>query len=232
MSAFNEELEDVIAGQEPIALVHWMMEQRLLKNEKICACGETCSFASYKRSVDECAWRCYNKRCNEYKKYVSIRSNSWFEKFSLSLRRILKIIFNYSIKQTRHSIISSTGMNKETVFKIINSLIELIPETDFSENKFGGPGMIIQIDETMLNHAVKNHRKCSPLNKTDALIIVECLSRARRIYSCMISDKKTEALIPIKLSQVASNSKIYTDEHRSYSPLMSFLLGIVQFPQV
>ncbi|KAI5153612.1 hypothetical protein ENBRE01_3210 [Enteropsectra breve] len=187
--------------------------------KKICACGETCSFASYKRSVDECAWRCYNKTCNEYKKYVSIRSNSWFEKFSLSLRRILKIIFKYSIKQTRHSIISSTGMNKETVFKIINSLIELIPETDFSENKFGGPGMIVQIDETMLNHAVKNHRGRSPLNKTDALVIVECTSRARRIYAFVISEKKADTLIPRSILMSIVHIAI----------LMSFLLSIVQF---
>ncbi|KAI5152406.1 hypothetical protein ENBRE01_2805 [Enteropsectra breve] len=79
--------------------------------------------------------------------------------------------------------------------------------------------MIVQIDETMLNHAAKNHRGHSPLNKTHALIIVECSSRARRIYACVISDKKAETLIPIILSQVASNSKIYTDEHHSYSRL-------------
>ncbi|KCZ74977.1 hypothetical protein H311_04052, partial [Anncaliia algerae PRA109] len=31
--------------------------------------------------------------------------------------------------------------------------------TNFSNNKLGGPGKIIQVDETMLNYKCKSHRE-------------------------------------------------------------------------
>ncbi|KCZ80575.1 hypothetical protein H312_02032, partial [Anncaliia algerae PRA339] len=39
--------------------------------------------------------------------------------------------------------------------------------------KLGGFGILIEIDETMMNFKVKSHRGRSPSNKTDALCFVE-----------------------------------------------------------
>lgn len=37
--------------------------------------------------------------------------------------------------------------------------------------KLGGPGRIIQIDETMMNYKCKSHRGRSNDNKTDAIVL-------------------------------------------------------------
>ncbi len=78
---------------------------------------------------------------------------------------------------------------------------------------------MVQIDETMLNYKAKSHRGRSPSNKTDSLCIVEVDTRITRAYATVLNDKKVSTLIPIICSQVASNSVIWTDEHRSYSNL-------------
>ncbi|KAG0441742.1 hypothetical protein DMUE_0827 [Dictyocoela muelleri] len=71
----------------------------------------------------------------------------------------------------------------------------------------------------MLNYKCKSHRCRSPENRTDALCIIEVGSRILRVFATVIPDKKSESLVPIIMKQVAPNSKIWTDEHRSYSCL-------------
>ncbi|MGL5706893.1 MAG: transposase, partial [Aeromonas sp.] len=97
-----------------------------------------------------------------------------------------------------------------------------MPIPDFSNNKLGGPGRIVQIDETMLNFKCKSHRGRSPNNRTDALCVVEVSSGIQRVFATIIPDKKAQTLVPIICSQVASNSIIWTDEHRSYSSLSCY----------
>ncbi|KCZ73838.1 hypothetical protein H311_05202, partial [Anncaliia algerae PRA109] len=58
--------------------------------------------------------------------------------------------------------------------------------------------------------------------KSDSLCIVEVETKIIRAYSTIIPDKKESTIVPIICSQVASNSRIWTDEHKSYSNLNSF----------
>ncbi|KCZ75988.1 hypothetical protein H311_03023 [Anncaliia algerae PRA109] len=72
-----------------------------------------------------------------------------------------------------HQIKSCLDISCNTIEKIIKKLIQNLPQTDFSNNKLGGPVFIIQVDEAMLNYKAKSHRGRSPGNKTDAICIVE-----------------------------------------------------------
>ena len=87
------------------------------------------------------------------------------------------------------------------------------------DDKFGGYGNIVQIDETMLNYKCKSHRRRSSSNRTDALCIVEVRHGIKRAYACIIPNKESATLIPIIQKYVYSGSVIWTDEHRSYGKL-------------
>ncbi|KCZ79047.1 hypothetical protein H312_03566 [Anncaliia algerae PRA339] len=67
-------------------------------------------------------------------------------------------MIKYLTRQQISSITLFFKRNKSLILKIIKMFKERIPETDFSSNKLGGPGSIVQIDETMLNYKCKNHR--------------------------------------------------------------------------
>lgn len=69
----------------------------------------------------------------------------------------------------RYSIIIASLISQGTVWKILNKLVGLMPDTNFLENKLGGPGFVVQIDETMLNYKCKSHRGRNPKNETGAL---------------------------------------------------------------
>ncbi|KCZ77900.1 hypothetical protein H311_01083 [Anncaliia algerae PRA109] len=204
-------------------LAYFCMDNGFLKKEMFCQiCNHALKLVPYKRSKDELAWRCMHKICSRYKLYTSIRSNSFFDQFDTSLGVIIRIIVKYSTRQPMYSIKNSMSVGERTIERVIKALIAKIPSPDFSSNKLGGPRKIVQIDETILNYKCKSHRGRSPSNKTDSLCIIEFENKITRVFATCIPNKKAETLIPIICRQVASNSIIWTDEHRSYNSLHSF----------
>jgi hypothetical protein len=100
---------------------------------------------------------------------------------------------------------------KNTVISIFNKFIEKLPTIDFSLNKLGGLGKVVQTDETKLNFKCKSHSGRLPSNKTDALCIVELGEHIQRIFACTIPNKLALTLIPIVCSQVESGCTIWTE---------------------
>ncbi|KAG0435899.1 hypothetical protein DMUE_4485 [Dictyocoela muelleri] len=81
----------------------------------------------------------------------------------------------------------------------------------------------------MLNYKIKSHRGKAPTNRgkaptnrTDALCIIELENEIKRVFACIIPDKREMTIVPIICSQVAFNTTIWTDEHRAYSNLKEF----------
>lgn len=204
-------------------LINFLQDCQLLKREHNCRqCNQLCTFAQYKRSIDDFSWRCMNRLCAHYKNYYSIRLCSFFAGFSIQLKDVLKVILKYSVRQPLYSIILNLDISDFTIKKIIKKLTLLIPAPNFENAKLGGPGRRVEIDETMLNFKAKSHRGRSPLNKSDALCIVEVGNRIMRAFACIIPDKSAATLIPIITSQVANGSVIWTDEMRSYGLLRNY----------
>ncbi|KCZ80017.1 hypothetical protein H312_02574 [Anncaliia algerae PRA339] len=92
-------------------------------------------------------------------------------------------------------------------------------EPNFENNKLGGPGLIVQIDESMLNFKCKSHRDKAVSNKTNALCIVEVKNGITRAFATFIFNKYMKTLLPNIASQVIPGSIFYTDEHKSYASL-------------
>ena len=217
-----DEFEVVIFEKNPRELINFAMEINIIKKARVCwECISSMQLKNYARSVDRCAWRYMTTKCKNYKNF-SVRELSFFDRLKISLRKILRIIVRYSCLGSRTSLIRGINIDKKTHLKIFSKLVDLIPRTNFENNKLGGPGVIIQIDETMLNYKCKSHRGRSPTNKTDALCIVEFKDKITRVFASIIPNKKQETIVPIICAQVASNSIIWTDEHKSYSCLSKF----------
>lgn len=214
------ELENIAHTNDEYKLISVLFGLDLLKKEFRCpGCTNYCNLNKYKKNTDCYGWRCQVRSCSKFKEYFSIRSGSFFEGFNSSLKNILLVLIKYASRQPIYSINSSSALGKRTISKIIKKIINMIPAPDFSNAKLGGPGSIVQVDETMLNYKCKSHRGRSPANRSDALSIVECRDSIIKCFATIIPDKKASTIIPILVDQIAHGSTIYTDEHRSYSQL-------------
>ncbi len=168
------------------------------------------NLVDYKRNMDKFAWRCMNSKCGDYKKYFSIRDNSFFSDMKIDFVIIFRIIGKYLCKLPQNCIINSIeSVYRSTIQKLVKKLVSTIPKPDFTERKLGGLGKIIQADETMLNYKCKFHRGRSPGNRTDALVIVEVVdSTVSRVYATTISNKSASPPLSFFLPLAVSGSGV------------------------
>ncbi|KCZ79759.1 hypothetical protein H312_02842 [Anncaliia algerae PRA339] len=147
-------LEEFLIKSENLAIIHYLMEINLLKRNyqyKICniasnlvkfwiKCirfprGESNTLdPKFSKNIDKHAWRCLNPNCGNYKNYFSIRIESFFINFKLSLKDVLKVAIRYACRQQMISITKSIEFSEKIVQSIINKLVLLMPVTDFSFN--------------------------------------------------------------------------------------------------
>lgn len=203
--------------------IMWMMDNSLLQKSPNCmSCNEALNMKETKRNKDGLGWRCYNKLCLKYGQWVSIRVGSFFANFSLDLQEILKAIYFWSTSSLQSDILKHVDINKNVLTKLKSLLIAEI-RNYYSRNPIilGGPGKIVQIDETMLNHKIKAHRGRGPKHQCWALCIVDCSFKPSKGFATIIKDKSKDTILPIINEVVRTGSIIHTDEAKVYNCLKS-----------
>lgn len=226
------DLEDNLTIKSKEETVTYMMELSLLRRTLTCdgICKSPMKLEKSLRYTDGVSWRCYTKGCDGYQKRTSVRKFSFFDGFCIEMSLVLKVLLRWVGGQQRSSIINTLNLTEPTLRKVFTKLIVLMNIDNKKQPKLGGPGYVVQIDETMLNYKVKSHRGRSAYNKSDALCIVEVKDNmVKKVWAQVIENKKIETIIPIILEKVVPGSTIYTDEHKSYSVLgkLGFLHGHV-----
>ena len=208
-------------------IINFLFINDLLACEMFCEeCNCSLVLKKYSKIKDGISWQCIFSECQFYRKMISIRKYSFFDKFNLSIIDIILVLLSWSNDEPQHCIINEYEIDHRTYKKIIYKFLNLI--TPEESRKLGGLGKIVQVDETSLNHGMKNHRGRSPLNKTDALCIIEFDSYITRAFACVISDKKAstekEALAIVwsveKLKVYLANKFIIKTDHSALVWLM------------
>jgi hypothetical protein len=177
-------------------LLYFLIPQFLMYNNLIfsgllCdACGGLMNLKNCFKVKDGIAWECTVSFCRKYRRKISIRKNSFSEKFNLTILEIIKILIKWACDQPQHSIIKQMEIDPKTYREIILSFLDITEAYDNDVNKFGGPGKIVHVDETGLDFKVKSHRGRAPENKTDALCIIEYdTSITRAFFLCHFRQK-------------------------------------------
>lgn len=71
--------EEFLIKNDEKTILYYLMELNLIKRELICLkCCVATKLVKYTRNIDKFAWRCLTKNCGDYKKYFSVRYNSFF----------------------------------------------------------------------------------------------------------------------------------------------------------
>lgn len=202
-------------------VVYWCFNNHLLIGSRCCeVCRRPMTLKKSLRTKDVLVWRCLNYLCSCYTFHFSIRDGSVFEKWTTDLRIILKAIYMWTtgmqaVDIIKHVKISESGFLK--LRSLLHSKILLFFEK--SPISLGGPGKIVQVDETMLNHKVKAHRGRAPREQVWALGIVDCSYKPAKGFMCLIENKSAEVIMPIIKKHVREGSIIYTDEAKVYMKL-------------
>ncbi|KAG0442083.1 hypothetical protein DMUE_0553 [Dictyocoela muelleri] len=88
-----------------LELIDLMMDLGVILSEKIClSCNNFMNINKYKKNINGYAWKCNNRRCISFKSYISLRFGTFFEKLRIDIKKIMRIILQYSSWQSRYSI--------------------------------------------------------------------------------------------------------------------------------
>ena len=99
-----DEIEIFILSNDIRTTIAYLMDENFLQKEAFCLqCFKPMNLVEYRRNIDKYAWRCMFKTCNQYKKYISIRTNSFFSAFKIELKQILRTIIRYACSTQRYS---------------------------------------------------------------------------------------------------------------------------------
>lgn len=179
-------------------LIYWCMEKKLLRDRVVCSdCGISCVLRKNNRNKDGLSWICHNFKCSNYGWWVSIRGGSFFEGFCLDVKTILSFLWFWACGEIQVSIRTHLKLSKAVVVKLRNKILGIVViYKDCNPTYLGGPGIIVQVDETMINHKVKAHRGRVPKQQCWALTMVDTSFTPSKGIIMRISDKSAATIIP------------------------------------
>jgi transposase-like protein len=122
-------------------------------------------------------------------------------------------------KVQRKPISELLELSKNTVTRIINNMSKhLVPRFNASIPKIGGPGIIVEIDESKFGQ-VKYHRG----HRVEGVWIFGMVERTkeRRIVFVKVDNRKKETLEELLKKYVHEDSIIYSDCWKAYNNLSS-----------
>ena len=159
MSHFYQDVLEPVLNGPVESFVGFLRLKGMLKRTVMCR--EYCVdmvCKPYTRNKDGMAFRCYNKECNGYTKYHSIRAESFFSEFNAPLNSILKVCCKWFSCHIQVQIGSEVRLNRKAITKIIDRLRQLRANFVAQNHvRLGGDGIVVQIDESLFRHKQKYH---------------------------------------------------------------------------
>ena len=141
---------------DPYKLLMHLMSTGVLIGEQFCPKCKIKMSLSKKASVPEnYAWRCW--KC---KSSYSVKHGSFFEGFKIPIIKILEVIDYWSKERKQIDMESSIQISRPVLIKICHFLRQLIVlDLDKENLQIGGPGEIVEIDESVFNKVKYNKGK-------------------------------------------------------------------------
>jgi len=214
---FEVQLEDILKMSQQ-ELVTKLMNDGFIHDSMLCPwCENHMYLKKALAKLDGMEWRCMNTKCTHYQTTYSVRNGSWMADFKFSTKTMYKILLYWSNNIIQKDILRFVDVGRVALYKFRKMIISMISKY-FKENPIllGGPGSIVQIDETMINHKIKAHCGRTPCQQVWLLCIVDTSFVPSKGFCCIVENRSAACLLPIISNVVRAGSTIYTDDFKSY----------------
>ena len=162
----------------------------------------------------------YEYRCTTCKAQRSIRLNSWTRGSHLSLRKLAMLLACWIDGRAVHIAAEDCGVNRLTVLSYYAEFRRVAGERyhkDIAMNPLGGPGIILQVDESYFGKPKYNIGKAWALPPLWVFGIVD--THSRRVMLEAVEDRSSGTLVPMIDSTSAPGSRVWSDQWKGYSGL-------------
>ncbi len=144
------EVGPVIFG-DTSGIVTYLQQKNLLPSTKTCSCGSPMNVGKKRDISDGVIFR-----CGTCKTTKSLRDGSFFNRSKLTLQKWLALIFWWVRQYPVGDAAEDVGVGRDTAVNVYQWLREVCSTKLLQTTiKLGGPGTIVQIDESLFRHKPK-----------------------------------------------------------------------------
>jgi transposase-like protein len=164
-------------------------------------------------------FKCFNSKCSAKGSHTSINTGTFFSHSKMSYVLILRIAQLWLAKATVQTAITLLGCSKHTVCNFFNHFRNLVGSALLPEDQYiGGPGIIVEIDETKLGK-----RKYNRGHRVDGVWVLVGIERLPngKIFLVPVEDRSSDTLSQHILNHVHPGSTVMTDQWRGYVDLQA-----------
>ena len=224
---FTDIAPNVIISKDPTAVIDYYVQHKLLGD--VCNCP-TCqsSMEMVTRPTtsakDGFGWRCANQRCPKCRTYRTIRAGSFFERSRITLDKWLYVTYLWSQGTKVNSVERQVQIGEKTVIQMFQYLRDVCSTKLLSTPvELGGPGVIVQIDESLFNHKSKYNRGRRASKEQWVFGLADTSSKPAITYMETVDKRDAATLLPIIQRVVKPGTIIHSDQWKAHHNISSRL---------
>ena len=172
---------------------------------------------------DGLVWQCNRRHCAKFKSTISIRTGSFFEKFKISLKNVWFVIAYWLEDFKCFEVVKALNLEKKMVLRIFKALRIIVSDHLITMPiRLGGPGIVCQIDETLVFHKAKYNRGRRARQQWVFGIVDTSFKPAKGVLF-EVRDRSANTLLPIIERTCHPGTVIHSDEWAAYNSIRSRL---------
>ena len=204
--------------EDPLPAINWLKQHRLLRSEANCgSCDSAMSWTKHAKCKDGYTWRCQTKGCVKYKYTTTIRTGSFFANSNLSLQTWIHALYLWSERIGEKQASRQAGVSEKTMIDCYSFFREVCSRyLQANPIQLGGPGTVVEVDESCFSHKPKHHRGRGPHTTMWVFGMVDTSTSPAVGYMEIVDARDAATLLPIISTVVQPGSIIHSDEWRAY----------------
>lgn len=157
----NSEFFILLGLKSKKEIIDWCMDKGLITKEYFCPkCDQRMILKECKDVGDGYVWICRTKIDNAHYVKRSLRRGSWFSLSNMSLAKILRLTYYWSIKTPSIIIMYELGISEHTVTDWKNFCREICVQICVKNpDILGGEGRVVEIEESKLSKAKYSYNR-------------------------------------------------------------------------
>ena len=207
-----------VIGPDVDKQISWLQSKGLLSRNKVCpACSSQMGLQQRGDITDQYRRHCPSSSC---KKSVSLRSGTFFEQSRLQLRQWIVLLYWWAREYPVKDAAEEANVDEKTAIQIYQYCRDICSWRLLNHDSplmLGGPGVVVQIDESLFRHKPKHHRGRATTNEVWGFGLCDTSVSPALGVMCTVPDRTAQTLLPIITRHVRPGSEVHSDQWAAYN---------------
>ncbi|CAF1005106.1 unnamed protein product [Brachionus calyciflorus] len=198
-------------SNDKLKIIKWLQHKKIIPVELVCKCSNNFKLQERKDIVDGYNWRC--TKCSTRR---SIRTGTFMADFNISLNVILKLILYWSIQTRQLDQSDFIQISRQTIITF-QQKVRLVIVKNFNPSGFtlGGPGTIVEIDESLFIKV--KHNKGKDLFRPQIWVFGMYERNSKKCLFMVVKKRDAFTLLNAIYTHILPGTLIYSDCWSAYS---------------